>query len=1182
MQTPLLGLAIAVILALLAALVGPYFIDWSQFRPEFEREASRVIGLPVRVDGAIDARLLPTPSLSLRGVAIGSRSDANNVSVEKLDVEFSLGELMRGEWRANELSLNGLILELALDEKGGFNWGARPGGFNLGALTVDRFHVTGAAALSDTANRRSLQLDDIAFTGEVRALAGSIRGEGALKVDGLRTPFRLATGRTADGSGQRVRLSLEQAERALAADLDGLVQFDKSVPRFDGSLSLSRPAQAKGAAAAMPWRLGGKLKADPASARFDQMEAVLGPDETGLKFSGEAEARFGASPRVRAALRARQLDADRFLAQGNGKGNAAAPSPAQMLSRFRELIASAPSMPLATELNIDAELVNLGARPVQNAAIELRANASEWTVERLEFRAPGAARVSLTGRVTEPGENGAFSGALTLDAGDPEGFALWLQGQGDNAYRVQKPLKARGDLLVSSRQVAVEALTAEIDGRRVEGKFSLGANGGKSRFDAALKAEKLDFDAASAFARAFGGALKTWPDEGDVSLDVAQLGVGGQTLKPVLGRLTYDAKLISLQRLRIGDADGVAIDGNGAFDRASAMGQMNFGATAATLDPLARLVEPLAPAFARRIAAVPAGAGNIWVGLSLDLDKPQGDLAGVKASLDIHAPQLKGSLAATMTPRLAALQALDADALMKTEANVAARIGADRSDALLALLGLDGVLAAGEGPAHFEASAAGVWNEPLKLKAALQGPGLDAALDGSAELFKGERAGTLAVSVRKADLAPLLGAARPVALSLSSQATIAGARIDLDKIDGTLAGSTLRGKLAMSLGDELGLDGDLSADTLDVPAVLLAAIGASGHDSAEPLNRGLLSGWRGRVAISAKQATLPGGEVRPLGGAVKHDGQALVFENLTGGLGGGKIEGNLAARKSPEGVNLTGRIRLADADGAALKLRGLAMPAGRVSAQVTVNGHGRSAASLLGSLGGNGAVSIAQAKISGLDPRAFEAAIRASDAGVARDDAKLAAAVDPVLAAGVLAVPSAEIPFTIRDGQLRVSNTTLMGEGARLNLSGGYDIAADQMDVRAALSATATDTANIGRPEILVLLFGSPDRPDRSLDVAALSSWLGLRAIDRETRRLDAIEKTNPLLNPSRAPDTAPPEPQPARPSPPPSPPATPRADVPSQATAPPLPPPVEVKPAPGASRPPQRHNAPLVIAPRF
>src|SRR4029077_2145997 len=114
-QTTLLGIAIAFILALLTALIGPYFVDWSQFRPQFEREASRVIGMPVRVDGAIDARLLPTPSLLLRGVAVGARSDPNNISVEKLDVEFSLGELMRGEWRAHELTLNGLVLELGID-----------------------------------------------------------------------------------------------------------------------------------------------------------------------------------------------------------------------------------------------------------------------------------------------------------------------------------------------------------------------------------------------------------------------------------------------------------------------------------------------------------------------------------------------------------------------------------------------------------------------------------------------------------------------------------------------------------------------------------------------------------------------------------------------------------------------------------------------------------------------------------------------------------------------------------------------------------------------------------------------------------------------------------------------------------------------------------------------------------
>ena len=97
MQTTLLGLAIAFIIALVAALIGPYFIDWNQFRPQFEAEATRIIGAPVRVAGKLDARLLPTPSLQLRSVVVGGANDLGKVRADKLDVEFSLGSLMRGE-----------------------------------------------------------------------------------------------------------------------------------------------------------------------------------------------------------------------------------------------------------------------------------------------------------------------------------------------------------------------------------------------------------------------------------------------------------------------------------------------------------------------------------------------------------------------------------------------------------------------------------------------------------------------------------------------------------------------------------------------------------------------------------------------------------------------------------------------------------------------------------------------------------------------------------------------------------------------------------------------------------------------------------------------------------------------------------------------------------------------------
>ena len=51
-------------LALLTALVGPYFVNWNDHRAFFEAEASRLIGLNVQVAGPIKVSVLPTPSIT--------------------------------------------------------------------------------------------------------------------------------------------------------------------------------------------------------------------------------------------------------------------------------------------------------------------------------------------------------------------------------------------------------------------------------------------------------------------------------------------------------------------------------------------------------------------------------------------------------------------------------------------------------------------------------------------------------------------------------------------------------------------------------------------------------------------------------------------------------------------------------------------------------------------------------------------------------------------------------------------------------------------------------------------------------------------------------------------------------------------------------------------------------------
>ena len=72
MQTTLLGLAIAFIIALVAALIGPYFIDWNQFRPQFEAEATRIfIGAENRLFALSGSSVIAAPYRDREGKVVG-------------------------------------------------------------------------------------------------------------------------------------------------------------------------------------------------------------------------------------------------------------------------------------------------------------------------------------------------------------------------------------------------------------------------------------------------------------------------------------------------------------------------------------------------------------------------------------------------------------------------------------------------------------------------------------------------------------------------------------------------------------------------------------------------------------------------------------------------------------------------------------------------------------------------------------------------------------------------------------------------------------------------------------------------------------------------------------------------------------------------------------------------------
>src|SRR6185369_17294404 len=417
------------------------------------------------------------------------------------------------------------------------------------------------------------------------------------------------------------------------------------------------------------------------AARLEQIEASFGPEERALKLSGNGDLRFGAAPLLRAALSARQLDADRFVAKDD------ATEPVRALPTLRAISSVVPYLPIPAQIELASEQVMLGGRPLQDISAELQGDDKSWSLRRLEFRAPGATRVSLSDAGAKNVPPDRFKVALSVESSDPEALLTWLQGRGDTTYRSQKTLRLRGDVTVAPEGFAIDAMKADIEGGTVEGRVVVSHKQAihGSRVEAELKAERLDLDAAAAFAKSLAGPQGDWPDEGKLSLDVGRAISAGQELSPLLARLAYSPAKLSLEQLKIGQVESVTLDGAGNFDRVNATGWFALNSSAASLGRLTSLIVPFSPALAARLNTTGTSPGAARLKLALDLNRIAGtsDRVQARATADLDSPQLKGVTTVTAKPTIAAIQGVDLAALWRSDVGIESRLSSEQGRALL-------------------------------------------------------------------------------------------------------------------------------------------------------------------------------------------------------------------------------------------------------------------------------------------------------------------------------------------------------------------------------------------------------------------------------------------------------------------------------------------------------------------
>src|SRR5438128_12182194 len=74
MSNFVIAIAVFLITVIGALFAIPYFVDWNGYRSVFEEEATRLRGREVRVGGAVNLHLLPSPYFRLEKVRIADTS----------------------------------------------------------------------------------------------------------------------------------------------------------------------------------------------------------------------------------------------------------------------------------------------------------------------------------------------------------------------------------------------------------------------------------------------------------------------------------------------------------------------------------------------------------------------------------------------------------------------------------------------------------------------------------------------------------------------------------------------------------------------------------------------------------------------------------------------------------------------------------------------------------------------------------------------------------------------------------------------------------------------------------------------------------------------------------------------------------------------------------------------------
>ncbi|CUX11820.1 MULTISPECIES: AsmA-like C-terminal region-containing protein [Agrobacterium tumefaciens complex] len=1118
-------------LVLFSALLIPYFVDWTDFRRDFEDQASRILGKKVVVHGRVEARILPFPSVTLHDVRAGTDADGSPlIQVARFSMDAELAPFLSGEARIFDMRIEEPKAKIRLLKDGTLDW-MRGSRAEIPARTVVLESVQiegGQIEFIDEQSGRNRVVTGLNADMSANSLAGPWKAEGRAAVDGHPGSFSLSSSEPDYAAGRMgLRVRVVPDEHPVEVDLDGAIAATAGKPAYSGSFAFSfredeKQKQAGQSLFSSP-RTRGSFELTNESVRISSYRMELGGSENPYVVTGEATLDTGAKPEFLLTADGQQIDVARFappVVQTGKTSRQPTVSVRQRIEAFAAMVARIPVPQVPGKASISLPALVSDDTTIRDIRLDVRPDGSGWQVVNAVATLPGRTQLEAKGSLTLLG-GPAFNGNLLLASNQPSGLANWLSGSVDPAIRQLNAAGFSADVSLTTLNQRFNNLELAIGDASLKGELERRSDGKTSNLSIDLAGNEIDLDALKAL-----GSLALGDQVGSSVLDhridakfkADRFNMAGVTANHVETAFTMAGGVLTLENMTAGDIAGAEVKARGQLQgsllKYAGKGTVNLHAP--DMQPFFTMLQQKLPnhPFLSRLAASAPWYANSDLAVDVSVNSENGG-ANVAVSGTVNGSRL--SAVAKMPDFLSITDdtAMSLEAVLKNQSTAI----------LFGQAGLDPLPFDADGEGLLSVKLNGTLGSPAQTDIRFSTERTHFSMSGSfavAAANFGE--GSADVALESADIEPYLimnAVGLPqlgggMAVKANAKVAVDAQKIAFSSVGGQVGGNPFSGNLAVQRAAPYPVSGDLSVRTADLAWLGDAIYGPvidpeNGALNAKPLAMAAFPQLKASLSLKAENFEAgPFGTITGLAAKVTHDSGSLSLDDVTGGFMGGKLTGRLAMSTGEGAGIFRTKIAVADANPEPILWANANGPVatGRIAIDLTAESTGKSVGEILKSAGGSGEIRAGGLALKGLNPAALPPILQAADGLQQPIDApKVRPLVDQNLWQGEIGLGDVALPFSLNGGALHFQNLRAGIDPVTLAGDATVDIAASTVNGDLDLLFNPGTEAVAGAEPSLRLNYNGPlAAPALTIDVSTLSNYLSLRAFEKERRRVEAMQ----------------------------------------------------------------------------